>query len=177
MGISGHCCCVPLSLSYERPHTVNPAHYCDVHFDLWAESGRCAKNHDLEVECHHSRHEGASASALHRKMEKEQGCKENLKKVFYRVQLDFLRLIISLIMNERKAWFFFFSLLTGKCVSWLTHSASTKFAVTQIPRRVHVISNQEIMLGHVSIAYSFIHVHESILTSGIIQCNSNVNSA
>lgn len=58
LGISGQCCCVPLSLSYERSHTVNPSHYCDVHFDLWAEPGRCTKNHDLEVKCHHSRYEG-----------------------------------------------------------------------------------------------------------------------
>lgn len=78
---------------------------------------------------------------------------------------------------RRKTWFFFFSCLTEKCVLWLARSGSIKFAVKQIIKHVYAIANHEIILGHVSIAYSVIYLHESILTSKVIQCNPNINSA
>lgn len=59
----------------------------------------------------------------------------------------------------------------------MTHSGSIKFAIKQIIKHVFAISNHEIILGHVFIAYSVIHLHESILTSKFIQDNPNINSA
>lgn len=58
----------------------------------------------------------AFASTLHRKVEKEQRLREKLKEVYYRGQLDFLRLMISLIMNETKACFFFLFLPSNRKV-------------------------------------------------------------
>lgn len=77
---------------------------------------------------------------------------------------------------RKKAWFFFFFLLTEMCVLELTHSRSIKFAIKQIIKHVYAISNHETTLGHVSVAYSDIHVDESILTFQVIQCNPNINS-
>lgn len=53
-------------------------------------------------------------------------------------------------MNEKKnmVFLFLFSLLTEKCVQWLTHSGSIKFAVKQIIKHVYAISSHEIILGH-----------------------------
>jgi len=78
---------------------------------------------------------------------------------------------------RRKSWFFFFSCQTEKGMLWLAHSGSIKFAVKQIIKHVYAIANREIILGHVSVAYSVIYLHESILTSKVIQCSPNINSA
>ena len=77
----------------------------------------------------------------------------------------------------RKSCFFCFSCLTEKGMLWLAHSGSIKFAVKQIIKHVYAIANHEIILGHDSVAYSVIYLHESILTSKAIQCNPNINSA
>lgn len=53
---------------------------------------------------------------------------------------------------------------------WLAHSGSIKFAVKQIMKQVNTTSNHEIILGHVSVAYSVTYLRESILTSKVIQC-------
>lgn len=60
---------------------------------------------------------------------------------------------------------------------WLAHSGSIKFAVKQIIKHVYAIANHEIIPGHVSVAYSVIYLHESILTSKVIQWNPNINNA
>lgn len=80
-------------------------------------------------------------------------------------------------MNEKKNMVFLFSLLTEKSVLWLTHSGSIKFADKQIIKHVYAISNHKIILGHVSLAYSVIHLQGSILTSKVIRCHLNINTA
>lgn len=77
----------------------------------------------------------------------------------------------------REAYFSFFSLLAAKCVLWLTHSGSIKLAVKPTLKHVYATSNREIILGHVPVAHSVIHVHESVLTSNVIQYNPDINSA
>lgn len=77
---------------------------------------------------------------------------------------------------RRKTWFSFFSRLPAKGMLWVAHAGSIKFAVKQIIKHVYATSNREIILGQVSIAYSVIYLHESILTSRVIQRNANINS-